>query len=1167
MGIGRERMRGVPGRRRVLLRFLRRGARSGGGALLGIVVILVVLGAFAAIRLSEGPVRLPFLARLVEREMEAALGAGDLTIGAVVFALGSGDEASGLRLRDVELRDPSGTLLFSAEAIGARFELADAVRGELAPTALFVTGASGQITRDPNGRFQISFLPAGLGPHPGDPAAEAEELREGHEAISDFLTAMVEGRAEALRKLTRIRLTRVALTYDDRMSGRIWQTTDGRVLITHAGRAVSGQIQVSVDRGEGAPTILDVAVEHVLGSDALTISASFGGAWAGDVADQLPALAWLRPVAAPVSGHFGLEIGLAGGLRYLTADLAMGEGVLRPGSGADVALASGALKLAYDGRSGAFEMERLAVDTGFGRLTATGHAEAVRQGDAVTGLAADLRLQDVLLSPDGIFAAPVAFGTGRLRATLGLAPFRVEIAEATLEEGGSRLTAQGHAVLREAGWEADFTATGGGVDTRRLAALWPVRAAPGARAWLIRSMPEGMVTAFDASFRLGPGGPEAVLDFTYRDAVAYPLRGLPPIIRAEGTGRLDLRHFTIAVDKGVTVPEGRSEIDLAGSTFTVPDLRVRPTHADTHLKGRGEIDAILALLDHPPLGLMSRLGATPDLARGEAEVEAHLVFPLVRKLKTSDVAVEASAVLTAVEVPSPMPELPVRAERLALTATGRELHLEGPLRLGPATAALDWTERFRPEPGEPHSRIAARLGLTPALLAALGAGTVAEAVLGSAPARLTAERRKGAPYSFRLAADLAPASIRVPGLGWSKPEGGAGSLEISGTLGEELLFRDFRLAAGELLLAGSMRFDRLGRLGAADFTSFRLGEAIESGLHLTPGPDGRTAIELRGGTLDLLALGRLTAPEPQAMAPDPAAETAAAPGRRPEIALALDRLVLTSRLALSPAQGRIGPAGPGEPFLTVTGPANGGAETVLTLADAEAGMTLRLTTEDAGRLLRDAGYFRGAYGGRMVLDLALEPGSPDMTGRLVIRDILVRESPVLVRMLSIASITGVLETMTTGGLAFDEVQVPFRRRDGHLYLGRARATGGSIGLTVEGEYDEEADRLDLSGVFSPAYLLNGLLGEVPILGTLLTGRRGEGVFGFAYRVRGSREAPDVSVNPLSILTPGALRNVFGTQAPRAPARDGATDGPALPPIEEPKAAPPPPRPDRNGIDK
>ena len=81
------------------------------------------------------------------------------------------------------------------------------------------------------------------------------------------------------------------------------------------------------------------------------------------------------------------------------------------------------------------------------------------------------------------------------------------------------------------------------------------------------------------------------------------------------------------------------------------------------------------------------------------------------------------------------------------------------------------------------------------------------------------------------------------------------------------------------------------------------------------------------------------------------------------------------------------------------------------------------------------------------------------------------------------------------------------------------AVGASLGISFAGLY-QSGGRLDLQGVISPIYLVNGL-GQI-------FSRRGEGFFGFNYALTGSADAPRVSVNPLSVLTPGMFREIFRT---------------------------------------
>jgi hypothetical protein len=113
--------------------------------------------------------------------------------------------------------------------------------------------------------------------------------------------------------------------------------------------------------------------------------------------------------------------------------------------------------------------------------------------------------------------------------------------------------------------------------------------------------------------------------------------------------------------------------------------------------------------------------------------------------------------------------------------------------------------------------------------------------------------------------------------------------------------------------------------------------------------------------------------------------------------------------------------------------------------------------------------------------------------------------------------------MNGSGLLFSEAEAAFRLTPRAVQIGTASAVGNSLGVSLSGLYVLENGRLDLQGVVSPLYLLNGI-------GSLLT-RKGEGLFGFNYTVTGTAKEPEVAVNPLSILTPGMFRDIFRSAPP------------------------------------
>jgi hypothetical protein len=86
--------------------------------------------------------------------------------------------------------------------------------------------------------------------------------------------------------------------------------------------------------------------------------------------------------------------------------------------------------------------------------------------------------------------------------------------------------------------------------------------------------------------------------------------------------------------------------------------------------------------------------------------------------------------------------------------------------------------------------------------------------------------------------------------------------------------------------------------------------------------------------------------------------------------------------------------------------------------------------------------------------------------------------------------------------------------------------GAAVGITTQGDYDVGSGDIDFGGTVIPSYTLNSFFGKIPIVGPILSGRRGEGVLGIGYRVSGEAGKANVLVNPLSVLTPGFLRRIF-----------------------------------------
>ena len=150
------------------------------------------------------------------------------------------------------------------------------------------------------------------------------------------------------------------------------------------------------------------------------------------------------------------------------------------------------------------------------------------------------------------------------------------------------------------------------------------------------------------------------------------------------------------------------------------------------------------------------------------------------------------------------------------------------------------------------------------------------------------------------------------------------------------------------------------------------------------------------------------------------------------------------------------------------------------------------------------------------------------SGKLEIKNYVLMRAPILAKLLTLASFSGIRDTLSgKKGISFAKLKIPFAYSDGIVKIKNARTVGAELGFTAEGIINSEFDSLKLSGTIVPAYTLNSVIGNIPLIGRIFTGKKGSGIFAATYRVEGAADNPKVSVNPLAALAPGFLRNLVG----------------------------------------
>lgn len=193
------------------------------------------------------------------------------------------------------------------------------------------------------------------------------------------------------------------------------------------------------------------------------------------------------------------------------------------------------------------------------------------------------------------------------------------------------------------------------------------------------------------------------------------------------------------------------------------------------------------------------------------------------------------------------------------------------------------------------------------------------------------------------------------------------------------------------------------------------------------------------------------------------------------------------------------------------------------------------SSSNAGDLLRALDIHRGIYGGTVVITGQYE--GKKMVGKLLIKDFTVKDAPILTRLFTIASLSGILDSLAGNGISFDKLVAPYEYERGNIALKDAKQYGSALGITATGLISLPESSYDIAGTLVPSYTLNSMVGKIPLLGDIIVGGEGKGLIALSYTVKGSMEQPSINANPLSVLTPGFLRGIFDVFDKPAPNLD------------------------------
>ena len=154
-----------------------------------------------------------------------------------------------------------------------------------------------------------------------------------------------------------------------------------------------------------------------------------------------------------------------------------------------------------------------------------------------------------------------------------------------------------------------------------------------------------------------------------------------------------------------------------------------------------------------------------------------------------------------------------------------------------------------------------------------------------------------------------------------------------------------------------------------------------------------------------------------------------------------------------------------------------------------------------------------------------QKGSKIYEGHLDVGKATIYNMPFFTKILDgVAILTGNVSVLRRG-FSSSGFYINFHYYDQELIIDGMRLYSIAQGITGDGVIDFKNSEFNLRGSVIPFYVLTDILRHIPLIGALIVGDKNDGFLAISYHARGSFEDPDISIQPLEILTPGFVKHI------------------------------------------
>ncbi len=737
-------------------------------------------------------------------------------------------------------------------------------------------------------------------------------------------------------------------------------------------------------------------------------------------------------------------------------------------------------------------------------------------------------------------AGPIPVASLRLKTTLtnNLQNMHLEILKVNIE--GTQLTASGNANFFDTAADSSNTPeinadlTLHDVPSEKVALLWPLAVSPLTREWVTGNISNGKIEKATLALDIKKGDlaktvlPKEAVDanIDVENLSILYLPEHPPTTHVKGKIHID----GVGLLADITSADYLEKTRLSNGHVLIEDLNADNPYIKVDLHADAPAKDIVHFLGLPRLKHAEHLGLHENEVKGTVKGEATVGFNFFApKGKKAEDAIkyDVKAVVAGISQKDFLHKFDIAGASGSISVDNNGVEFSGIGEVNGASVNKSTVRYlFTPEKGidtildiNANSQVEnlKRFGYPEFAFMKGSIGVNAKAKFGDKAEQVEAT------------INLGEAEINLEGIGWKKPVGEAAEFELATEKKDGVLkINSFSLSGKKINAKGSAAFSQdFSTLAQLNLGKFSLDSNDIASMNYEKNESG-TRLDIAANSLDLSSYMAMS-------------DGGFSFKNFPAIKLKADigKLILGKDRVLSELKGNL--------FcdINICQDANfeGYSDSKKAFAikidrNAKKQRKLLVISDDAGSFLHTLGVLDGMNGGTLTLNGVYkddEAGSA-LKGNLDISEHTIKDAPLLGKVLSLASLTGFIDALQGNGIRFKQLNVPFMLHNDVATIEKGKTFGPAIGMTVDGTITFPEKTLDLEGTVVPSYTLNNVLGNVPILGDMLVGGEGQGVFAARYSIKGTEQNAKVSVNPLSILTPGFLRGLFDIfDKPKKPA--------------------------------